>query len=646
VTRGRIAGGLAAGLILGVLLGGWGLSFGRGRMQTEKQVRTATVRLVAITRIVERARAAGAEVQPLLERFAAEQPNLGPVRVIEGRNLLASTHPDDTGERAAPRKLQREEKDLFDQAKRLATVAAANRAGAAEQGNEIEVRGSAAAGLSLAGPFEQDGEIAGAVLLEAPGAAGHGGTPWLLALAVVIVPTLLMLAVYPLLAQRRAAPAALGAVLLVAGVAVYGVVGARLLEQDVTAASEAVADEIRAQKNAAEQTLVAAGIEVEPPLGDGGWDLDALRRDRGLATAEGVERAAVEARSDVVASDTRNGSILVVALALALGAFVAFGGAWNTWVALRDHATAYTYVAPAMIGMLLLVFFPFFYGVVLSFTDADDQNVDTMFDSPAAFFDLFTGLENYEEIVTDFSIVKTTETGREYNYENFYWTLMFTIVWTVSNVTIGVSVGLFLALILNTRGLKVRPIYRILFILPWAVPNYITALIWKGMFHQQFGVVNQVLQMFGREAVAWFDTPLTSFVTVLATNGWLSFPFMMVVSLGALQSIPSDLYEAARVDGATRWMQFRSITLPSLKPALVPAVILSVIWTFNQFNIIYLVSEGQPGGATEILITDAYKLAFEQYRYGYAAAYSTVIFAILFAYGIWQNRMARTTEGA
>jgi arabinogalactan oligomer/maltooligosaccharide transport system permease protein len=165
------------------------------------------------------------------------------------------------------------------------------------------------------------------------------------------------------------------------------------------------------------------------------------------------------------------------------------------------------------------------------------------------------------------------------------------------------------------------------------------------MFHQQFGVINQVIQMFGGTPVAWFETPLSSFATILTTNGWLSFPFMMVISLGALQSIPSDLYEAARVDGATRWRQFTAITLPSLKPALIPAIILSVVWTFNQFNIPYLVSQGEPAGATEILITDAYKIAFEQYRYGYAAAYSVIIFIILMGYGIWQNKVTKATEG-
>src|SRR5688572_7208621 len=230
------------------------------------------------------------------------------------------------------------------------------------------------------------------------------------------------------------------------------------------------------------------------------------------------------------------------------------------------------------------------------------------------------------------------------NYSNFYWTFLFTIVWTVSNVTIGVTLGLILALMLNTKGLALKPIYRVLLILPWAMPNYITALIWKGMFHQQFGVINQVIQIFGGSPISWFQQPLTSFLTALSTNGWLSFPFMMVVSLGALQSIPGDLYEAARVDGATRWQQFRSITLPSLKPALIPAIILSVVWTFNMFNIIYLVTQGEPGGSTEILITQAYKIAFEKYRYGYSAAYSTVIFLILLVYGSIQNRVTRATE--
>ena len=121
---------------------------------------------------------------------------------------------------------------------------------------------------------------------------------------------------------------------------------------------------------------------------------------------------------------------------------------------------------------------------------------------------------------------------------------------------------------------------------------------------------------------------------------------MMVVSLGALGSIPSDLYEAADVDGANRWQKFRYITLPLLKPALFPAIILGCIWTFNMFNIIYLVSGGEPGGATDILITEAYRWAFQRgERYGYAAAYSTIIFLILLVYSLTTNRLTRATEG-
>ena len=319
-------------------------------------------------------------------------------------------------------------------------------------------------------------------------------------------------------------------------------------------------------------------------------------------------------------------------------AFFGFGFASRLALTVKKYREAYTYTAPAMIGMLVLVFFPFFYGITLSFTGS------TLYNTDKPLSDIWVGLKNYQEILGDFSMVKRTADGLSFNYQNFYYTFLFTVLWTVSNVTIGVVVGLILALILNTKGLALRPLYRVLLIFPWAMPNYITALIWKGMFHQQFGVINQVIQMFGGDPISWFEKPFTSFLTALATNGWLSFPFMMVVSLGALQSIPSDLYEAARVDGASRWQQFRSITLPSLRPALVPAIILSVVWTFNMFNIIYLVTAGEPAGSTEILITQAYKIAFQQYRYGYAAAYSTVIFLILLVYGSVQNKLAKATE--
>ena len=161
------------------------------------------------------------------------------------------------------------------------------------------------------------------------------------------------------------------------------------------------------------------------------------------------------------------------------------------------------------------------------------------------------------------------------------------------------------------------------------------------MFHTQFGAINGLLSLGGVEPVSWFGSFSAAFAANLATNTWLGFPFMMVVTLGALQSIPRDLEAAAEVDGASAWQRFRHITLPLLRPALLPAVILGSVWTFNMFNIIYLVSGGEPDGGTEILISEAYRWAFtRQHQYGYAAAYAVLIFGVLILYSRWTNRVA------
>ncbi|MBZ5640682.1 MAG: sugar ABC transporter permease [Acidobacteriia bacterium] len=468
-----------------------------------------------------------------------------------------------------------------------------------------------------------------------PRAAG-----WLFALLAFAVPVLAFLALSAAVPERRAVLLVL-AVVLLAGTLVALERRARgIVAAERRATALAVAGRVIEAKTDAAAILGGLGTPSGPPLDPSRWDADLFRKPRGIVAADGalnpgplagdLALAAVRVRRKMTGTGV---------LAFAGLLFVGLGIAGRLAGTLRRFAVAYVYTLPAMVGMLLLVFFPFFYGIALSFTDSNIYN------SEKPISETWVGLRNFVEILGDFSVVRHTAEGLVFNYQNFYWTLFFTVVWTIANVTVGVTVGLFLALILNTRGLAIRPVYRVLLILPWALPNYITALTWKGMFHPQFGVINQVLQIFGGHAVAWSDSTFTSFLSILATNGWLSFPFMMVISLGALQSIPADLYEAARVDGASRWQQFRSITLPSLKPALIPAVILSVIWTFNMFNIPYLVSAGEPSHSTEILITQAYKFAFEQYRYGYAAAYSTVIFAILLLYGTWQNRITRATEG-
>jgi arabinogalactan oligomer/maltooligosaccharide transport system permease protein len=198
------------------------------------------------------------------------------------------------------------------------------------------------------------------------------------------------------------------------------------------------------------------------------------------------------------------------------------------------------------------------------------------------------------------------------------------------NVFLHLAIGLVLGVALARPYLRLRAVYRVLLILPWAVPSYVTALAWKGMFHRQFGAVNALLHALGAEPVAWFAKFSTAFTANVATNVWLGFPFMMVVVMGALTSIPKDVLEAAEVDGATRWQAFRLVTLPLLRPTLLPAVVLGSVWTFNMFNVVFLVSGGEPDGKTDILVSEAYRWAFARNaQFGYAAAYAVIIFGLL-----------------
>jgi arabinogalactan oligomer / maltooligosaccharide transport system permease protein len=227
---------------------------------------------------------------------------------------------------------------------------------------------------------------------------------------------------------------------------------------------------------------------------------------------------------------------------------------------------------------------------------------------------------------------------------SFWFTLVVTVTWTVANLVIHVGTGIMLAMLLREPWVRLRGVWRAALILPWAVPSYITALIWKSMFHVQYGAINSLITLVSgsseRVQIDWFGSWVPSFGANPITNSWLGFPFMMVVTLGALQSIPRELEEAAEVDGAGFFFRFRHVIWPLLKPALLPAVIMGSVWTFNMFNIIYLVSAGEPDGSTEILISEAYRWAFTRgNRYGYAAAYAVLIFGVLVVYSRAANRL-------
>lgn len=271
--------------------------------------------------------------------------------------------------------------------------------------------------------------------------------------------------------------------------------------------------------------------------------------------------------------------------------------------------TPYLFIAPAFIVMAIMVFYPLGYGFWLSLTNMSLKT----FKNPG-----FVGLQNYIRVFQDPEVLAT---------------FTRTIIWTFVNVFFHVTIGLFLAILLN-RKLPGKSILRVLLIIPWAMPQYIAALTWKGMFNQNFGAINLMLGWFGVENLPWLSDPKLTFYAAIITNIWLGFPFMMMITLGGLQSIPSDLYEAADIDGASPWRKFKDITLPLLKPTLTPAIILGTIWTFNMLNIIIILAGGYGNKETQILVTDVYRLAFNFYRYGFAAAYSVLIFLFLLVFSV------------
>jgi len=279
--------------------------------------------------------------------------------------------------------------------------------------------------------------------------------------------------------------------------------------------------------------------------------------------------------------------------------------------AIKRSMPAYKYVAHAALAVGLLVILPLAVGGATSFFAGHGTDM------------YFVGTANYVDIIA-------ARGGDLLGHGSFWLVLIVTVLWTLLNVALHVGIGIALALLLHRPYLKLKGVYRVLLILPWAVPNYVTALAWKGMFHRQFGAVNAILDSVGVEPISWFSHWLTAFCANVATNVWLGFPFMMVVTLGALTSIPKDVYEAAAVDGANRWQRFRLITFPLLGPFLAPAVVMGSVWTFNMFNVVFLVSGGEPDGGTEILVSEAYRWAFTRgNQYGYAAAYAVLIFVIL-----------------
>jgi arabinogalactan oligomer/maltooligosaccharide transport system permease protein len=310
----------------------------------------------------------------------------------------------------------------------------------------------------------------------------------------------------------------------------------------------------------------------------------------------------------------------------------------------------FLFAAPATVGVALLFLYPLVFEIYLSF---HRLNLETLGDWIRTGSIEFTGLENFIQVL---------QVGSE-TKESFWLVTARTFAWTGINLVFHVFFGLVLALFLNQ---KIRWVgaYRTILMLPWAIPQLIAVLAWRGEFHSAYGYVNHLIQIvnevfsfgvgdarvaplewIGFKPQEWWTNPQALFASICIVNIWLGIPFMMMVSLSGLQSISKSYYEAASLDGATAWQRFRHITVPLIKPVMVPSMILGMIWTFNNVNVVYLMT-AQRGGSegADILVSDLYKQAFVYNRYSFSAAYAIVIFSILLVLTAVWMRSSRMTE--
>ncbi|MCF3176265.1 sugar ABC transporter permease [Streptomyces sioyaensis] len=296
--------------------------------------------------------------------------------------------------------------------------------------------------------------------------------------------------------------------------------------------------------------------------------------------------------------------------------------------ALGTHWYAWTMVAPVVLVIGVIIGYPLVRGVFLSLTDANEANVERNIGVnhlPATY--KFTGLDNYKAVLTD----------------GVFWDrLGWTVTWTVACVSITFLTGLALANMLN-RSLRGRTVYRLALILPWAIPAFISVFTWRMLYNEKNGILNKLLAGGGIDAVPWLNDPTWAKLSVIAVNVWLGVPFMLVALLGGLQSIPGELYEAAEMDGASAWQRFRHITIPGLRAVSSTVILLSTIWTFNMFPVIFLLTRGGPGDATEILVTYAYRLSFvdSPRNFSESAAWGVLILVLLSAVAVVYRRALR-----
>ncbi|MCA0971492.1 ABC transporter permease subunit [Halobacillus litoralis] len=294
----------------------------------------------------------------------------------------------------------------------------------------------------------------------------------------------------------------------------------------------------------------------------------------------------------------------------------------------------YLMMTPGFMLLIFVVIFPILFVILLSFTNYD------LYHSPPANLVDWIGFQNFIDI---FKIPIWRET--------FFSVLAWTIIWTFGATTLQIGLGIFLAVMMNQKGIKFQKVIRTVFILPWAVPAFVSILVFAGMFNETFGTINQdILSIFGLGDIPWLTDPTYTKIALIMIQTWLGFPFIFAMTTGVLQSIPGELYEAADVDGATIFQKFRNITLPLVLYATAPILITQYTFNFNNFNVIFLFNGGGPAvpgqnaGSTDILISWIYSLTMTSAQYGKAAAITMILSLIVIVVALWQFRRTKSFQ--
>lgn len=294
---------------------------------------------------------------------------------------------------------------------------------------------------------------------------------------------------------------------------------------------------------------------------------------------------------------------------------------------MKKKIRPWAYSLPALVIIGFVILFPILYTGYISLTN---MNVYHWFN-----FQL-VGLKNYGKALLSFD-------------SGFVPALLLTLLWTALNMVIQVVVAFLLAVLLNSEGLKLKNLYKTLLMFPWAMPAYVSILLWRmGIYNTEFGLLNHILRLLGMQPMNWLNDSTSAFICCMVVNLWMAFPFMILTMDGAIQSIDKSYYESATLDGAGTFVKMTKITVPFLRPIVTPAIIMTAFTTFKQFDIIYLMTQQQgakTGANIHTVITYAYDKAFITNNYGFSAAVSILIFVIIIALSVFTRGYIKK-EGA